>query len=83
MFLVISLFAPLLLLGLLLVMERVERPLRVYEVSEEVERFVAAARPDEIETFVTTEYGSAVDRYWRRAGRRTGRASYRRRAAAR
>lgn len=60
---------PLVLMLLLLVMERVERPLRVDEVSLQLESFFRDARPDELEAFVSDGYASALDRYWRRRGR--------------
>ena len=64
--LVVALLLPLLLLALMLCMERVERPLRVDSVSEQLERFLDGARPDEVETFVSEGYGPALERYWRR-----------------
>ena len=66
---------PLLLLGLLLpmglmvlmvLMERVEAPLRRESVSEQLENFLDTARPDEVETFVEEGFGPALDRYWKR-----------------
>ncbi len=57
---------PFLLLGLMLLMERVERPLRDGEVALDLEGFLATARPDEVETFVSEGFSAAVDRYWRR-----------------
>ncbi len=62
----ITLLLPLLLMALLLAMERVERPLRVDSVSEELERFLDSARPEEVETFVSEGYAPALERYWRR-----------------
>ena len=62
---------PLALLLLMILMERVERPLRSGAVSEQLETFLDTARPEEVETFVSEGYGPALDRYWRR--RRHGR----------
>jgi hypothetical protein len=55
----------------MLVMERVERPLRHRTVADELEIFLEGARPDEVETFVSEGFAPALDRYWRR--RRLGR----------
>ena len=57
---------PLAMLAALLLMERVERPLRVDEVGLQLESFLNNARPEELETFVSEGYASALDRYWRR-----------------
>ena len=62
---------PIFLLAAMLLMERVERPLRVDEVSVQLETFLTNARPEELETFVSEGYASALDRYWRRRGRTT------------
>ncbi len=61
-----SFVLPLLLLALMLAMERVERPLRVDSVSEELESFLDSARPEEVETFVSEGFAPALERYWRR-----------------
>ena len=66
---VIVLVFPLALLLAMLGMERVERPLRVDEVGLQLETFLVEARPEELETFVSSGYASALDRYWRRRGR--------------
>ena len=63
---VLGLLLPFVLLGLMLAMERVERPLRVDSVSEELEAFLDSARPDEVETFVSQGFAPALERYWRR-----------------
>lgn len=78
MFLVLVLSFPLVLLALLLGMERVEKPLYDPTAQDELDSFVAAATPEELETMVSAGYAAAVDRYWRRR-RRARRA---RRAAA-
>lgn len=64
--LLLGLLLPFLLLLLMLSMERVERPLRLDTVSEELENFLDTARPDEVETFVSEGYAPALERYWRR-----------------
>lgn len=70
-FLPLALLLPVLLLGLMLAMERVERPLRTDSVTDELEQFLDAARPEEVETFVSEGFAPALERYWRR--RRRGR----------
>lgn len=57
---------PIALLLLMLVMERVERPLRSGSIGEQVAGFLDTARPDEVETFVSEGFAPALDRYWRR-----------------
>ena len=64
--LLVALLLPLLLLALLLGMERVERPLRVDSVAEQLESFLDSARPDEVETYVSEGFAPALERYWRR-----------------
>lgn len=64
--LAVTLLVPLALLVLLLCMERVERPLRVDSVSDQLESFLDSARPDEVETFVSEGFAPALERYWRR-----------------
>lgn len=67
----LALLLPVLLLLLMLGMERVEGPLRDDTVTEQLEQFLDAARPDEVETFVSEGFAPALDRYWNR--RRFGR----------
>lgn len=62
----VTLLLPLLLLALMLAMERVERPLRVESVNDQLEAFLDSARPEEVETFVSEGFGPALERYWRR-----------------
>jgi hypothetical protein len=62
----ITLLLPVLLLVLMLAMERVERPLRVDSVSDQLESFLDTARPEEVETFVEEGFAPALERYWRR-----------------
>jgi hypothetical protein len=64
--LAITLLLPLVLLGLMLAMERVERPLRLDSVTDELEGFLDSARPEEVETFVSEGFAPALERYWRR-----------------
>ena len=64
--LLLALLVPLGLLALMLGMERVERPLRVDSVSEQLEQFLEQARPEEVETFVSQGFAPALERYWRR-----------------
>lgn len=64
--LLIAVALPFLLLALMLGMERVERPLRVDSVSEQLETFLDTARPDEVETYVSEGFAPALERYWRR-----------------
>lgn len=66
-FLLVGLLLPFALLGLMLAMERVERPLRQETVvNDQLETFLDTARPDEVETFVSEGYAPALERYWRR-----------------
>lgn len=67
----LTLLLPFLLLLLMLMMERVEGPLRDDATSEQLEGFLDTARPDEVETFVSEGFAPALDRYWKR--RRLGR----------
>ena len=63
---VVAMLLPVLLLVLMLMMERVERPLRIDSMSEQLESFLDAARPDEVETYVSEGFAPALERYWRR-----------------
>ena len=64
--LAVALLLPVLLLLLMLTMERVERPLRIDSVSEQLESFLESARPEEVETYVSEGFAPALERYWRR-----------------
>lgn len=64
--LLLALTLPFLLLALMLCMERVERPLRVDSVSEQLATFLDTARPDEVEVYVSEGFAPALERYWRR-----------------
>ena len=62
----LALAFPGVLMLLLLAMERVEAPLRVESVADQLVEFFDRARPDEVETFVSQGLGEALDRYWSR-----------------
>ena len=62
----VILISPLLFLGLLLMMERVERPLRHKTVADGLEGFLDVARPEEVQTFVTQGFGPAIEANWAR-----------------
>lgn len=64
--LAVALLMPVLLLVLMLMMERVERPLRLDSVSDQLESFLDSARPEEVETYVSEGFAPALERYWRR-----------------
>ena len=63
---VLGLLLPFGLLGLSLLMERVERPL---QQEDQLASFLDTARPEELEAFVSEGYAVALDRYWRRRAR--------------
>lgn len=63
------LLPPALLVGML-VMERVERPLRHEAIGEQLAEFLDEARPDEVETYISHGASDALERYWRRTRRR-------------
>ncbi len=64
--LLVALLLPVGLLLLMLTMERVERPLRIDSVSEQLAAFLDSARPEEVETYVSEGFAPALERYWRR-----------------
>jgi hypothetical protein len=67
--LVVAVF-PFALILLLLLMERVEKPLRDGEqLGSDLVSFLDNARPEEIESFVSEGYAPALERYWRRRRR--------------
>lgn len=68
MVLALSLLSPLFLLALMLLMERVEMPLRAESVGDQVGDFLESARPEEVETFISEGLRPALDRYWKRRG---------------
>ena len=57
---------PFVLLAFMLLMERVEGPLRTVAVESQVEEFLDEARPDEIDTFVLEGFPAALERFWSR-----------------
>ena len=64
--LTVALLFPVLLMALLLVMERVERPLRNGSISDQLEGFLDTARPEDVEAFISEGLAPALERYWRR-----------------
>lgn len=60
---------PLLLLGLMLSMERVERPLRDQSIGEHIVELLDKSRPDEVESLVESTTAGAVNRHWRQVRR--------------
>lgn len=62
----LTLLFPLVLMALMVLMERVERPLRRMAFGEQLESFFADARPDDVEAFVSQGTSEALDRYWKR-----------------
>lgn len=69
--LVVVLFPPL-LLAFMLLMERVEGPLRERDEGEQVEEFLETAKPEEVDALVREGFSSALAR-WRERRRRLGR----------
>jgi hypothetical protein len=63
---ILALLFPVLLMLAMLLMERVEQPLRVDQIGTDLENFLDTARPEEVELFVAEGYATALDRYWRR-----------------
>ena len=64
---------PVLLLGFVLLMERVEEPLTQVAVERELEQFLDTANSDELNTFVREGTDSALKRFrWRRWRRHRG-----------
>jgi hypothetical protein len=59
-------FFPFVLLAFMIVMERVESPLRSVAVEDRVEEFLDEARPDEMDTFVREGFPAALNQYGRR-----------------
>jgi hypothetical protein len=68
MVVLLALGFPLLLLGLMLAMERVEAPLRDAAIGDRLEQFLESSRPEEIEAFVRDGLSRPLDRYWHRRG---------------
>ena len=59
-------FFPFVLLAFMILMERVENPLRSVAVEDRVEEFLDEARPEEMDTFVRKGFPAALDEYGRR-----------------
>jgi len=59
-------FFPFTLLAFMILMERVENPLRRVAVEHRVEEFLDEARPAEIDTFVREGFPAARDQFDRR-----------------
>ena len=57
---------PFVLLAFMLLMERVESPLRTVAVEERVEQFLEEARPAEMDTFVREGFPAAEEQFDRR-----------------
>jgi len=57
---------PFVLLAFMIMMERVESPLRQVAVEDQVETFLDEARPEEIDTFVREGFPAALERFWSR-----------------
>jgi hypothetical protein len=61
---------PLLLMAFMLLMERVESPLRKVAVENQVEEFLDTAHPDEVDTLVIEGLASALQNWENRRQRR-------------
>lgn len=59
---------PFVLLGFVLLMQRVEEPLSEIAVEREIEQFLDDASPEELETFVNEGTDSALHRFRTRLG---------------
>lgn len=59
---------PIVLLGFVLLMERVEEPLSRVAVERDIEQFLEDASPDELDTFVREGTDSALRRFRKRVG---------------
>jgi hypothetical protein len=72
MLILTAIVMPFLLMLLMLAMERVEEPLRVAQVGQDVRGLLrhddddAEVPPDQLESLVREGYGPALERYWRR-----------------
>jgi hypothetical protein len=62
----LALAFPFLLMLLMVLMERIEVPLRREEIGSQLEAFLESARAEEVETYVSEGFAPALDRYWRR-----------------
>ena len=59
-------FFPFVLLAFMILMERVESPLRTVAVENRVEEFLEEARPEEMDTFVREGFPAALTQLSRR-----------------
>lgn len=59
-------FFPFILLGFMIIMERVESPLRTVSMEHRVEEFLEGARPEEMDTFVREGFPAALNQYGHR-----------------
>ncbi len=59
-------FFPFVLLAFMILMERVESPLRTVAVENRVEEFLEEARPEEMDTFVREGFPAALNQLGRR-----------------
>jgi Na+-transporting methylmalonyl-CoA/oxaloacetate decarboxylase gamma subunit len=57
------LFFPFVLLAFMILMERVEGPLRTVAMEDRVEEFLEEARPDEMDTFVRAGLPAALNEH--------------------
>ena len=64
--LLLALAFPILLLGLLALMDWIEAPLRSEDSAEELPAFLDMAHPDEIEEYVRHGLKAALERHWLR-----------------
>ena len=70
MVVLLVLLFPVVLLGFLLFMERVEEPLNQVAVEREIEQFLDVANSDELDAFVLEGTDSALTRFRHRLGLR-------------
>lgn len=68
--LMLTLLLPVGLLLLMLLMERVEEPIRARDTTRTVSEFLEHALPDELEQMITEGLDTLVGRYWKRRRRR-------------
>jgi hypothetical protein len=61
-------FFPFVLLAFMILMERVENPLRTAAVERQVEQFLDDADAEDLETFVREGFPAALERYSGRRG---------------
>lgn len=59
---------PFVLLGFVLLMQRVEEPLSTIAVEQEIEKFLDGASPEELDTFVREGTDTALKRHRTRLG---------------